>query len=221
MAMAVHPDTAIGAVRPDGHGPRPLARLLRAGARSRGAETEDGTLALGARRPAAADRRSSGDAAAPALDRRATGLFHLALLRPLAPRSGAGPRAPRRAALAARRRLRPPRERGAVPVRSGRKRHRDLPRPPARGMAANERRAADGDAAARSRRHHRASSDDADDRADRCPPGTRHRPRAPAGRRPRRARRRSTTACSASTSSSAPTRARCSSPPAATTTTSG
>ena len=81
--------------------------------------------------------------------------------RPLPPGAArAGPALARRGAaargrggLAPRRRLRPPRQRGALPVGPGGQRDRALPRPTARGVATRrERRAGDGDAAARPRR---------------------------------------------------------------------
>jgi catechol 2,3-dioxygenase len=79
--MAVHPDTAIGVVALT---VTDLARSRDFYERAVGlhaTEAEDGTLALGAPgHPALITLR--GDASAPALDRHATGLFHLALLLP-------------------------------------------------------------------------------------------------------------------------------------------
>ena len=80
-----------------------------------------------------------GDSSAPRLDRRATGLFHLAILVPDPAGPGVRAGAPGRGALAARRRLRPSGQRGAVPLGPGRQRDRDLPRPPARGVAVRRR----------------------------------------------------------------------------------
>ncbi len=80
-AMAIHPDTAIGAVR------LTVADLARSRDFServiglRGTEHDDGTLTLGVEGEAPLIELVA-DASAPALDRRATGLFHLAILVP-------------------------------------------------------------------------------------------------------------------------------------------
>ena len=71
----------------------------------------------------------------------------------LAARSGALAAAAGRNALPAQRRIRSPGQRGAVPGRPGRQRDRDLPRPPARRVAATGRPDPDGDRPARYRRH--------------------------------------------------------------------
>jgi catechol 2,3-dioxygenase len=79
--MAIHPETAIGAVR------LTVADLARSRdfyervIGLRGTEHDDGTLTLGAPGEAPLIELIA-DASAPALDRRATGLFHLAILLP-------------------------------------------------------------------------------------------------------------------------------------------
>ena len=83
LAMAIHPDTAIGAVR------LTVADLARSRdfyervIGLRGTEHDDGTLTLGVEGEGEAPLiELVADATAPALDRRATGLFHLAILVP-------------------------------------------------------------------------------------------------------------------------------------------
>ncbi len=114
----------------------------------------------------------------------------------------------RRGGVGAHRRLRPSGERGALHPGSGGERDRDLPRPPARGVAANgDRRAGDGLAPAGPRTRLRLRRDGAGPMA----PGTHDGPRAPERRRHRRTRKTSTAGSWASSRRCAPTPARCSS----------
>ena len=80
----------------------------------------------------------TGDPDAPRRPHGTTGLYHFAVLvpEPRGPRPGAAARD--RVRLALHRRLRPPGERGALPERPRGQRHRDLPRPPARGVGARD-----------------------------------------------------------------------------------
>ena len=147
---SIDPDTVVG----------PVALTVSDLARSRqfyeraiglrASDRDDGTVAL------------SGDdghtlvqlrgRSAPALDRRATGLFHLAILLPTRLDLAFALARLAEARWPLDGRVRPPGQRGPVPVRSGRQRDRDLPRPPSRSVAASRRSARDGDAAARPRR---------------------------------------------------------------------
>ena len=160
-----------------------------------------------------------GDPSAPARSARATGLFHLASLFPDHRALAFALARVAHNRWAAGRRLRPPRQRGVVPLRSGRQRNRALPRPAARRVALPRRAAADGDPAARPRRRARRArgATALPERArpphawvtftSRCPNCARPRPSMPQS--------------FASTPSCGATPGRCSSRPAAITTTSG
>ena len=80
-----------------------------------------------------------------------TGLFHFAILVPTRRRLAEVFVRLRDAGVPLQRRLRPPRERGALPARPRRQRDRDLLGPRPVDLAARERRDRDGDAAARPR----------------------------------------------------------------------
>ena len=121
---------------PAGGGHRRAVRVLRAGGRACAAWSATATLA----RLGPDGRRAAGGArGAPPTRRRApsfsTGLFHLAILVPDRAELARSLRRVIEHGLAPHRRLRPPRERGALPPRPRGQRHRDLPRPPARGVA--------------------------------------------------------------------------------------
>ena len=196
-ASRIDPDTSVGTVRltvTDLDRSRAFYEQV-IGLRS--IELDDGTLALGAAgEPPLIELR--GDSAAPRPEPPSAGLVSPRDSRADAPGSGVRTGAARRGAVSARRRVRPSGQRGAVPVRPGRQRDRDLPRSSARRLAARRRPASDVDVAARPRRRDRRAS-----RGDRapgqCPLRYQDRARTPPGFRPERGRSASTTACSGST----------------------
>ena len=168
-AARIDPDTALGPVRLTVADARSLAPLLRARDRPAGHRARRRHARARRARRARADRAAGRQPAAAPEPARAGPLPPGDPPADAArPRLRAGPPGP--GPLAARRRLRPPGQRGALPVRPGRQRDRDLPGPPARGVAAGRRPAPDVDAAARPRRRRSASS------AARRAPGRRRRP---------------------------------------------
>jgi catechol 2,3-dioxygenase len=77
----IHPDTSMGAVRLTVADPARSRGFYERAIGLRGSERDDGTLALGLPgEPPLVEL--TGDSSAPALDRRATGLYHLAILMP-------------------------------------------------------------------------------------------------------------------------------------------
>ena len=128
--------TALGAVVAHRPRPRALGAVLprRLGLeRARAPDGHGATMCAGDRALVAARRRPLGARRSIA---RATGPVPPGDPAARPARAGRGDRPAGPRALAARRRLRSPRQRGALPLGPGRQRHRDLPRPPARRVAA-------------------------------------------------------------------------------------
>ena len=193
------------------------ARLLRAGrSASRRSNPAPAGTPPGSRTTGVLVELVAAPGRAAAAARARPGSFHLAILVPDRARLGRRAAAHRRSRVGPHRRLGPPRERGPLHAGPGGERDRDLPRPPARGVAAS----ADGELEMDSLPLDLAPI--AAEGGGRRPDGARdpHGPRAPERRRHPGLGGLLQRPPGLRADGALPTRVRCSSRPAATTTTS-